>query len=66
METEKNPWNVASIFQFTRTYFHCPECDYELENKQDFINHVSMKHTWVSDFLLSSFKVRCLKYTLGR
>ena len=41
-----NPWNVTSIYEFY--YFCCPECDCKLQNKQDFVNHASNDHPWVS------------------
>ena len=43
---QANPWDVASIFEFN--YFCCPECDCKLQLKQDFINHASFHHPWVS------------------
>ena len=52
MDTKR--WAVDSIFEFTRTYFCCPECDCKEESKQDFINHVSIQHAWVS-FNLNNF-----------
>ena len=46
---EDNPWEVSSLFDFN--YFCCPECDSKSQNKQDFINHASNNHPWVSRFL---------------
>ena len=43
---QNNPWDVSSIFDFN--YFCCPECDIKLQLKQDFINHASYNHPWVS------------------
>ena len=43
---QKNPWNAHSIFEFS--YFCCPECDSKLPVKQDFIDHASINHPWVS------------------
>ena len=43
---QANPWDVASIFEFN--YFICPECDCKLQLKQEFINHASFHHPWVS------------------
>ena len=44
--TVSNPWDVASIYDFY--YFCCPECDSKSQNKQDFVNHASNIHPWVS------------------
>ena len=41
-----NPWKVSSIYDFY--YFCCPECDSKSQNKQDFVNHASTIHPWVS------------------
>ena len=41
-----NPWDVYSIFEFN--FFCCPECDCKTQSKQDFINHASTLHPWVS------------------
>ena len=47
-----NPWAVSSIFEFN--YFCCPECDFstrsdfKTESIQEFINHASSHHPWVS------------------
>ena len=41
-----NPWAVSSIFDFN--YFCCPECELRAPSKQEFVNHVSAYHTWVS------------------
>ena len=41
-----NPWAVSSIFDFN--YFCCPECDCKSQSKQDFVDHISSFHTWVS------------------
>ena len=47
-----NPWDVSSIFEFN--YFCCPECDFKIrsdfntETKQQFVNHASSSHPWVS------------------
>ena len=47
-----NPWDVSSIFEFN--YFCCPECDFKIrsdfntETKQQFVNHASSNHPWVS------------------
>ena len=41
-----NPWEVTSIYDFY--YFCCPECDCKSQNKQDFVNHASNIHPWVS------------------
>ena len=52
-----NPWEVTSIYEFY--YFCCPECDCKLQNKQDFVNHASKDHPWVSiscKFLLKKRK----------
>ena len=46
---EDNPWEVSSLFDFN--YFCCPECDNKSQNRQDFINHASNNHPWVSQFL---------------
>ena len=43
---QANPWDVSSIFEFN--YFCCPECDCKIQIKQDFINHASYNHPWVS------------------
>ena len=43
---QNNPWNAHSIFEFS--YFCCPECDSKLPVKQDFIDHASINHPWVS------------------
>ena len=59
METQDNSWNVCSIFEFTTTYFCCPECYCKLENKQDFINHASNNHEWVSAFFSAASTLAC-------
>jgi hypothetical protein len=41
-----NPWEASSIFDFS--YFCCPECDAKSQSKQDFVDHASNYHTWVS------------------
>ena len=47
-----NPWDVSSIFEFN--YFCCPECDFKVqsdehtETKQEFVDHASSNHPWVS------------------
>ena len=43
---EDNPWDVSSLYDFN--YYCCPECDSKSQNKQDFINHASNNHPWVS------------------
>lgn len=43
---EGNPWDVSSIYDFN--YYCCPECDSKSQTKQDFINHASNNHPWVS------------------
>ena len=55
-----NPWEVYSIFEFS--YFCCPECDSKLAVKQDFINHASQNHPWVSLIIYSlctKMNIRC-------
>ena len=37
-----------SIYDFS--YFCCPECDGKWQFKQDFVDHISSFHTWVSKF----------------
>ena len=56
-----NPWEASSIFDFS--YFCCPECDAKSQSKQDFVDHASNYHTWVSLNLnnLSSALVRILE-----
>ena len=56
-----NPWEASSIFDFS--YFCCPECDAKSQSKQDFVDHASNYHTWVSIKLskLSSALVRILE-----
>ena len=56
-----NPWEASSIFDFS--YFCCPECDAKSQSKQDFVDHASNYHTWVSLKLskLSSALVRILE-----
>ena len=44
-----NPWDVSSIFDFN--YFCCPECDCKEQNKQEFINHATTYHSWVSQHI---------------
>ena len=46
-----NPWDVYSIFEFN--FFCCPECDCKTQSKQDFINHASTLHPWVSQSYIS-------------
>ena len=41
-----NPWEASSIFDFS--YYCCPECDAKSQSKQDFVDHASNYHTWVS------------------
>ena len=43
-----NPWDVSSIFDFN--FFCCPECEIKSQSKQDFVDHISSFHTWVSKF----------------
>ena len=43
-----NPWDVSSIFDFN--FFCCPECEIKSQSKQDFVDHISSYHTWVSKF----------------
>ena len=43
---DDNPWDVSSLYDFN--YYCCPECDSKSQNKQDFINHASNNHPWVS------------------
>ena len=58
-----NPWDVSSIFEFN--YFCCPECDFKvqsdehIETKQEFVDHASSNHPWVS------FSVKILRLLLG-
>lgn len=47
---QNNPWNAHSIFEFS--YFCCPECDSKLPVKQDFIDHASINHPWVSTIFI--------------
>ena len=57
-----NPWDVSSIFEFN--YFCCPECDFKIqsdehtETKQEFVDHASSNHPWVS------FSVKILRLLL--
>ena len=57
-----NPWDVSSIFEFN--YFCCPECDFKVqsdehtETKQEFVDHASSNHPWVS------FSVKILRLLL--
>ena len=46
VKNEINPWKVSSIFDFN--FFCCPECDRKSQNKQDFVDHASTYHAWVS------------------
>ena len=46
LKEDYNPWAVSSIWDFN--YFCCPECDCKSQSKQDFVDHVSAFHTWVS------------------
>ena len=48
---DDNPWDVSSLYDFN--YYCCPECDSKSQNKQDFINHASNNHPWVSKCCLS-------------
>ena len=41
-----NPWLASSIYEFQ--YFCCPQCDEKSQDKQDFVNHASTYHFWVS------------------
>ena len=41
-----NPWEVSSLYEFN--YFCCPECDIKSTSAQEFINHASYYHPWVS------------------
>jgi hypothetical protein len=43
----KNPWHVNSVFDFQ--YFNCPECKCKTKGKQEFVNHASRCHPWVSN-----------------
>ena len=42
---KENPWDISSIFDLS--YFHCPECQFMSQSKQDFIIHASREHPWV-------------------
>ena len=46
LKEDFNPWAVSSIFDFN--YFCCPECECKSHSKQDFVDHISAYHTWVS------------------
>ena len=50
-DDDSDPWIAHSIFDFH--YFCCPECDDKSQNKQDFVNHVSIYHSGVSIYLFS-------------
>jgi len=39
---EKNPWAVASIYDFN--YFCCPDCDHRTQDKQQFVVHAAFFH----------------------
>ena len=62
-EEQWNPWDVSSIFEFN--YFCCPECDFKVqsdehtETKQEFVDHASSNHPWVS------LTVKILRLLLG-
>ena len=43
---QENPWDISSIFDLA--LFHCPECQFISQSKQDFIIHASSDHPWVS------------------
>ena len=43
---EKNPWAVASIYDFN--YFCCPDCDHRTQDKQQFVVHAAFFHARVS------------------
>ena len=43
----KNPWHVDSVFDFQ--FFNCPECKCKTKGKQEFVNHASRCHPWVSN-----------------
>ena len=51
-----DPWEVASIYDFY--YSCCPECDSKSQNKQEFVNHASNIHPWVSLKLFSKKQQR--------
>ena len=45
-----NPWEVSSLYEFN--YFCCPECDSKSPSAQEFINHASSNHPWVSQMTI--------------
>ena len=47
----KNPWHVDSVFDLQ--YFCCPECPRKIKGKQEFVNHASKSHPWVSSMYCS-------------
>ena len=46
---KENPWDISSIYDLA--YFNCPECDFQTQSKQEFIDHTSNNHPWVSYLL---------------
>ena len=51
-----NPWNVASIDEFS--YFNCPECTFHSKGKIDFQDHAENNHPLSSVLFCKPTKVR--------
>ena len=45
----ENKWDVSSIYELM--YYHCPSCNYQIEQKQKFIDHACKSHPEVIENL---------------
>ena len=46
---EVNQWDVISIYELM--YYHCPSCDYQIDQKQKFVDHAYKSHPEVIENL---------------
>ena len=49
-ELDRNPWDVDNLDVFCA--YHCPECPYQDQNKNEFQNHAVSNHELVSFHIL--------------
>merc|ERR1739848_470568 len=45
----ENQWDVISIYELM--YYHCPSCNYQINQKQKFVDHACKSHPEVIDNL---------------
>ena len=46
---EVNQWDVISIYELM--YYHCPSCNYQIDQKQKFVDHAYKSHPEVIENL---------------